>query len=201
MTYLNNAKKLLSLCAITTIAALTATAADAQYRDRDYGRRNNGPSLELYSGGNLSGDRRVITQDVPDLRVLNFDETANSLVARGSWEVCLDYNYAVRCRTYTDTEIPNLESFRARISSVRFKGGGNYGYDNGYGNNNGGNNYGGSRPVRGSNVTFYPGVINGYSNTQSSANDFCRRQGQREAVYYSGRYSSSTNGLEDVLCR
>ncbi len=105
--------RILALTGLATLAS--APAAEAQRFDRSR------PSITLYAGTDFRGQAVTITGDVPDLRQLNFDEAAGSLVARGDWQVCLDPNYGSRCRTYSDS-IPNLESFKGRISSIRYVG-------------------------------------------------------------------------------
>jgi len=200
----SNMRKTLAIGAMAATLTIFAAPSIAQVYQPYSPAPRRGPSLELYSGFNFTGERRIITQDNPDLRSINFDDAAHSLVANGDWEVCLDYNYAVRCRTY-NSQIPNLESFRARISAVRYVGrggqGGGYGggFGGGYGGGYGGGQYVG-QPSRGNASTFYPGTISGYRNDQNGANDFCRRQGHSVALFFGG--DNRVNGrLEDVLCR
>ena len=192
---------LLALTGLATLAS--APAAEAQRFDRDR------PSITLYAGTDFRGQAVTITSDVPDLRQLNFDEAAGSLVARGDWQVCLDPNYGSRCRTYSDS-IPNLESFKGRISSIRYVGRGssiNPGPGGGYGPGGGfGPGYGGGTPPRytgqttsGRATVFFPGSIpQGQFGSRNDANQFCRDQGLRDAAY-SGQ--DRNGNLEDVLCR
>lgn len=199
---------ILALTGLATLAS--APAAEAQRFDR--GR----PSITLYAGTDYRGQAVTITGDVPDLRQLNFDEAAGSLVARGDWQVCLDANYGSRCRTYSDS-IPNLESFKGRISSVRYIGrggfvnpgpGGGYGPGGRYGPPGGGygpgSGYGNPPRYNGQTTTgratvFFPGTITqGQFGGRTDANQFCRDQGLRDAVY-SGQ--DRNGNLEDVLCR
>jgi hypothetical protein len=204
--------KKIALTALVAIATL-ATIVPAEAQRRGGG---GGPSLTLFTGVDYREQSIVITDNVADLRSINFDEAAGSLVARGEWQVCLDANYSSRCRIYSDA-IPNLESFRGRISSVRYMGNGNNGWSgNGGGGNHGGGWTGGGgwqsgggngnnipryngQATTGRSTVFYPGsVTNGYSNNSVSADDFCRAQGNRSSVYA----SQDRNGnLEDVLCR
>ena len=202
---------------LTALAALslvaTAVPAEAQRRG------NNGASLTLFTGVDYREQSVVITNDIADLRSINFDEAAGSLIARGDWQVCLDANYSSRCRIYSDS-VPNLESFRGRISSVRFMGNGNNGGSWGNGNNGGGwgggtgggwgngsgNGGWGNNPPRyngqvtpGRFTVFYPGSIgSGYNNSSRSADDFCRAQGNSSSVYAG---QDRIGNLEDVLCR
>ncbi len=187
---------LLALTGLATLAS--APAAEAQPFDR--GR----PSITLYTGTDFRGQAVTITSDVPDLRQLNFDEAAGSLVARGDWQVCLDHNYGSRCRTYSDS-IPNLESFMGRISSIRYVGRGSS-LDprpgGGFGPPGGGfgtpPRYNG-QTTSGRATVFFPGTITqGQFGGRNDANQFCRNQGLREAVY-SGQ--DRNGNLEDVLCR
>jgi hypothetical protein len=201
---MNKKIALIALVAITSLASVVP--AEAQRRG------GGGPSLTLYTGVDYREQSVVITGDVPDLRSINFDEAAGSLVARGEWQVCLDANYSSRCRIYSDA-IPNLESFRGRISSVRYMGDGRNG--GGYGGGYGGGGYGGggysgggygNNPPRyngqattGRSTVFYPGSLdNGYNN-RVSADDFCRAQGHRGGAVYAGQDRSGN--IEDVLCR
>jgi hypothetical protein len=203
-----------ALVALATVAAVVP--AQAQFQRRG----GNQPSLTLFTGVDYREQSVVISSNVADLRTINFDEAAGSLVARGNWQVCLDANYSSRCRIYSDA-VPNLESFRGRISSVRYMGEGNsggYGNNGGYGNGGYGNGgygnggYGngggyGNQPPRyngqattGRSTVFYPGTVSngGYNNGTQNANEFCRAQGNSSSVYA----GQDRNGnLEDVLCR
>jgi len=187
---------LLALTGLVTLAS--APAAEAQRFDR--GR----PSITLYTGTDFRGQAVTITSDVPDLRQLNFDEAAGSLVARGDWQVCLDPNYGSRCRTYRDS-IPNLESFKGRNSSIRSVGrgssldprpGGGFGPPGGgFGNPP---RYTG-QTTTGRATVFFPGPISqSQFGGRTDASQFCRDQGLRDAVY-SGQ--DRNGNLEDVLCR
>ena len=180
---------------IISAALISATLFNSAYADdfRQGGRRQ--PQLVLFAGKDFRGESVVINRNNPDLRSINFDEKAWSLVATGKWEVCLDPNYGVRCRTY-EGRVDHLESFKGRVSSVRFVG---WGDNDGYG----------TRPdyprpdyprfngTRGSATTFYAGTINGYDANKSSADAFCRAQGNNYSVYYDG-YGRT---LQDVLCK
>jgi hypothetical protein len=192
------------------LAAMVAVATMASVVPAEAQRRGGGgASLTLYTGVDYREQSVVITSDIPDLRSINFDEAAGSLVARGEWQVCLDANYSSRCRIYSDS-IPNLESFRGRISSVRFMGNGNNGWGNndgygeGYGNYGGNNGWGNNTPryngqaTSGRSTVFYPGSVTSNGRYNVSADDFCRAQGNRSSVYA----GQDRNGnLEDVLCR
>jgi hypothetical protein len=205
--------KKIALTALVAMATL-ATVVPAEAQRRGGG---SGPSLTLFTGVDYREQSVVITSNIADLRTINFDEAAGSLVARGEWQVCLDANYSSRCRIYSDA-IPNLESFRGRISSVRYMGNGNNGgYGGGYGGGNSGGGWGngghggwGNTPPRyngqattGRSTVFYPGSVSqgnngGYNNGSQNADQFCRAQGNNSSVYA----GQDRNGnLEDVLCR
>jgi hypothetical protein len=178
------------------VAALVAVTSLTSVMPAEAQRRGGQPSLTLFTGVDYREQSIVITRDVADLRTLNFDDAAGSLIARGDWQVCLDPNFTSRCRTYSDS-IPNLASFRGRISSVRYLGGGPGGDDRGR------NDYS-SRPyvgqaVSGRSTIFYPGqVSSSFDRSPQAADNFCRSQGNGLAVYF----SQDRNGnLEDVLCR
>lgn len=187
----SNAYFLISTLLLGSIVSSSALADE--YRQGG-GRRQ--PQLVLFAGKDFRGESVIINRDNPNLRTINFDEKAWSLVATGKWEICLDPNYGVRCRTY-EGRVDHLESFKGRVSSVRFVGWGDEGH-----NNYGGNDYN-PRPdyrgngVKGSATTFYAGSINGYDANKTSADAFCRAQGNGYSVYYGG-YGQS---LQDVLCK
>lgn len=178
------------------LLATTALPAQAQYRG---GYEGGGRSLTMFTGVDYRGQSVTITEDIANLARINFDEAAGSLIARGQWQVCLDPDYGSRCRTYQD-RVPNLESFRGRISSVRYLGGRGRGGDR-FDDDR-------SRPSRGydGQVTtgrssvFYPGRVQVDKNwgRPPTADDFCRIQGHREALH-SGR--DGDGDLQDVLCR
>lgn len=182
---------------LITLVSLISTSVLAQ----NFGRARTGEII-LYSGVNFTGERKVINRDIANLQSINFDEAAGSLVAYGEWQVCLDPNYGSRCRIYSN-EVPNLESFKGRISSVRFMGRGNNYSNNAnrrddYGNNGNYNNHNSRNTPSsvGRSSVFYPGQIGNVRASQSNANDFCREQGQSYAAFYSGDPI-----LEDVLCK
>lgn len=178
---------------LITLVSLISTSVLAQ----NFGRARSG-ELVLYSGVNFTGERKVINRDIANLQSINFDEAAGSLVAYGEWQVCLDPNYGSRCRIYSN-EVPNLESFKGRISSVRFMGrGNNYSQNDNRRDDYGQNDNYNTRvnPTVGRSSVFYPGQIGNVRASQSSANDFCRSQGQSYAAFYSG-----STILEDVLCK
>ncbi|MEN9873288.1 MAG: hypothetical protein RL186_185 [Pseudomonadota bacterium] len=180
------------------ILLLTTTAlpAHAQYRG---GREGGGRSLTLFTGVDYRGQSVTITEDIAHLARINFDEAAGSLIARGQWQVCLDPNYGSRCRTYQD-RVPNLESFRGRISSVRYLGDrGRDRFDDRNDKDRLPQPYQGQVTSGRSNV-FYPGRVQVGSNwgQPPTADDFCRIQGHRDAAYFS---RDRDGDLEDVLCR
>jgi hypothetical protein len=185
---------------LTALVVLTSSAsAYAQRFER------NRPTITLFTGLNYTGQSITLSADSANLRDQNFDEAAGSLMARGDWQVCLDPLYGTRCRVYNEG-IPDLRSFRGRISSVRYVGRGSMVDPRTGGGYNGPPSGGFLNPPRysgqatqGRATVFFPGSIQlGPSGNRMDANQFCREQGLREAVYV-GQDSSAT--LEDVLCR
>lgn len=188
----NKAISLVISTLLISSVSLSSAVAD-EYRQGGGGRRQ--PQLVLFAGKDFRGESVVINRDNPNLRSINFDEKAWSLVATGKWEVCLDPNYGVRCRTY-EGRVDHLESFKGRVSSVRFVGWGENNYTQPRPDYNPRPDYSGAG-VRGSSSTFYAGSINGYDANKSSADAFCRAQGNSYSVYYGG-YGQN---LQDVLCK
>jgi hypothetical protein len=172
----------------TFLAAIVVLAVSAPAHAQRFERSR--PTITLFAGLNYTGQSITLSADSANLRDQNFDETTGSLVARGDWQVCLDPLYGTRCRTYSEA-IPDLRSFRGRISSVRYVGRGSIvdprpggGYN---GPPSGGTptppHYGG-QATQGRATVFFPGSIQlGRSGMRMDANQFCRDQGLREAVY------------------
>lgn len=169
---------------------IIANSANAQgWRENN----NNGrPNVTLFNDKDFQGERRFITNDIPDLTIMDFNDRTKSLIAQGNWEICEDPYYR-KC-VIISGENRALGNMHRKISSIRYVGG----------NNNGNrpdrpNRYEG-RPVAGINSTFYPNYVDGYRNNQRDADDFCRSQGKNGAIAF-GSVSMSYDRLGDVLCR
>jgi hypothetical protein len=86
-------------------------------------------AIVLYGEEGLSGEKVVITDDVPDLQLIaareSFDGTANdfarSLQAEGVWEVCMDAGFETDCLT-VEGAVGFLGERAASVSSVRYVG-------------------------------------------------------------------------------
>ncbi|MCC7033293.1 MAG: hypothetical protein IT179_10725 [Acidobacteria bacterium] len=79
-----------------------------------------GPSITLYRGSGYTGEQRVITSAVSDLRSFGFDNAAQSVrVNGGPWQLCEDTRFR-DCRTVT-SDLANLSSIglSRRVSSAR----------------------------------------------------------------------------------
>lgn len=80
-----------------------------------------GVGLELFASVRFQGDRRVLTNEVPDLRRVGFNDRTSSIRLGQSqaWEVCVETNYR-GCRVI-NTDWPDLSGLgmTRRISSVR----------------------------------------------------------------------------------
>ena len=79
-------------------------------------------SITLYNDGNFSGGNRTLTDSVPHLGALNFNNTASSVrVTAGRWELCDFSNYAGHC-VIVSADVGKLGSLNLqdRVSSVRF---------------------------------------------------------------------------------
>ena len=91
--------------------ALLLVAADVQAQ-----------SITLYNGGHYSGGSRTLTDSVPLLGALSFNNKASSVrVTSGTWELCVDPGFGGRC-VIVRTDIPRLGTLNLndKISSVRF---------------------------------------------------------------------------------
>jgi hypothetical protein len=85
------------------------------------GGRGGSQGLELYAGLRYSGQRIVVTEEVSNLRRVNFNDRASSLrVPRGEvWEICVNADFD-DCRI-VDGDVPDLGpvGLNREISSVR----------------------------------------------------------------------------------
>ncbi|MCC7181244.1 MAG: hypothetical protein IT177_22900 [Acidobacteria bacterium] len=84
-----------------------------------------GPSAVLYRGTGYTGEERVITSAVTDLRSFGFDNAAQSVrITGGAWQLCEDSRFR-DCRTVT-SDLANLSSvgLSRRVSSLRPVAGG-----------------------------------------------------------------------------
>ncbi len=165
---------------------IIANSVNAQgWRENNSGR----PSVTLYNDKDFQGERRFITNDIPDLTMMDFNDRTKSLIAQGNWEICEDPYYR-KCVIITGQNRA-LGNMHRRISSIRYIGGND--------RPDRPNRYEG-RPVNGVNSTFYPNFVEGYRNNQRDADDFCRSQGKNGAIAF-GSISTTTDRLGDVLCR
>lgn len=190
---MKNAQKIVLL----SMAALVLGSSGLSAQDWGHSKKFNRPSIILFSEKYLYGEQKNVSFDIPDLSKTGFNDNARSLIAYGKWEACTDAYFQGRCEVF-EGEYPQLGELHKKISSLRFVSG--YAPNPPYNGGHHGGGYNG-RMVRGANTYFYPGRIEGYQNSQNGAENFCENQGHREAVYYGGRYSSSQNRLEDVLCK
>jgi len=208
-------KTLTSLLAGVAVATL-AGAASAQVPYGyggypgygDYGNYGGygGQTATLYELPGFQGRSIVVNGSTNNLDDVGFNDRARSVRLTGTWKLCEDAGYRGHCET-VDGSIADLRSRGINgLSSIGpsndYGGGYPGGYPGGYGGNG----------VQGRSVVFYPGPVNnsygsvppygggnayGYGTGRRAADDFCRRMGNREAVYY----DNSGYGVSDVLCR
>ena len=177
---------LMSIGIISSLAIGAQTVNAQGWRENNSGR----PSVTLFNEKDFQGERRFITNDIPDLTMMDFNDRTKSLMAQGNWEICEDPYYR-KCVVISG-ENRALGNMHRKISSIRYVGGNN-------GHPDRPNRYEG-RPVAGINSTFYPNFIDGYRNNQRDADDFCRSQGKNGAIAF-GSINMSFDKLGDVLCR
>lgn len=100
---------------ITLIAAIAMLGLTAAAQSQ--------PRLELYDNSQFRSVSVTLTRDIPDLKAVNFNNRARSLIATGRWELCQFAHYGGNCRIYegSHSEIPGFGNY---FSSARFVGGG-----------------------------------------------------------------------------
>lgn len=78
-------------------------------------------TLNLYAGPNFNGDRREVTQDVPNLFQAGWSVTTGSLSLGGfgMWQVCDGMNFSGNCRTVSGAMSVAAGDRPLRIGSVR----------------------------------------------------------------------------------
>ncbi len=81
----------------------------------------NAPSLRLFAETGFGGDARRLDRGVENLGTMTFNDKAQSMIAEGRWEVCLDARYAGGCRV-VQGRVSDMGDWNARVSSVRYLG-------------------------------------------------------------------------------
>ena len=163
----------------------------------------------LYELPAFLGRSVVVNGSTGNLADIGFNDRARSVRLNGTWRLCEDAGFRSRCETMSGS-IPDLSGRGINgLSSLQPVDTG--GYPGGYPGS-----YPGGGAVSGRLVIFYPGPVSsnysygagqpygygggnayGYGVGKRGADAFCRRMGNREAVYY----DSANNTLQDVLCR
>lgn len=172
------------------------------YPGYDYGGYG-AQTATLYELPGFQGRSIVVNGSTNNLDDLGFNDRARSVRVTGTWKLCEDAGYRGHCETITGSV--------ADLRSRGINGLSSIGPSNDYGGYPGG--YGGGG-VQGRSVVFYPGSVSnsydarppwgygggnayGYGTDRRAADAFCRRMGNREAVYY----DNTGGSLSDVLCR
>ena len=75
----------------------------------------------LYSGAHYSGHYLTVRHNIPDLRQYGFNDRADSLHARGRWQICSKTRYRGRCATVRGSD-PYLGRLTGEVSSIRYLG-------------------------------------------------------------------------------
>ena len=75
----------------------------------------------LYSGAHYSGNYLTVRHNIPDLRQYGFNDRADSLHARGRWQICSKTRYRGRCATVRGSD-PYLGRLTGEVSSIRYLG-------------------------------------------------------------------------------
>ena len=75
----------------------------------------------MFADSYYRGGSRALSNDVRDLRSMDFNDAISSLRIRsGSWQVCEDADFRGRCMTFDhDVDALDAQGFNDRISSVR----------------------------------------------------------------------------------
>ena len=163
----------------------------------------------LYELPGFLGRSVVVNGSTGNLSDIGFNDRTRSVRLSGTWRLCEDAGFRSRCETMSGS-IPDLSQRGiSGLSSLQPVDTGGYP-----------GSYPGGGAVSGRLVIFYPGPVSsnygagqpygggqpygygggnayGYGVGKRGADAFCRRMGNREAVYY----DSAGNTLQDVLCR
>ena len=78
-------------------------------------------SAVLYSGTHYRGHYLTVRHSIPDLRQYGFNDRADSLHARGRWQVCSKTHYRGKCATVRGSD-PSLGRLTGKVSSIRYVG-------------------------------------------------------------------------------
>jgi len=75
----------------------------------------------LFSGNHYGGHHIIIRHNVTDLRRYGFNDRAQSMHARGRWQVCTKVNYRGRCHIVRGSD-PLLGRLNGNVTSLRYLG-------------------------------------------------------------------------------
>ena len=76
----------------------------------------------MYSSAKFSGSRVSFDQDVSNLRQVNMNDRADSIVIHhGTWEFCVDADFRGQCVTYAPGRYERLGAMGSILSSARRK--------------------------------------------------------------------------------
>lgn len=75
----------------------------------------------LFSGSYYSGQFMTVRHNIADLRQYGFNDRADSLHARGRWQICSEAHYRGQCATVRGSD-PYLGRLTGRVSSIRYIG-------------------------------------------------------------------------------
>jgi hypothetical protein len=75
----------------------------------------------LFSGNYYRGHSMTIRHNVPNLRSYGFNDRAESMHARGRWQVCSKVNYRGRCHIIRGSD-PHLGRLGGDVTSLRYLG-------------------------------------------------------------------------------
>lgn len=170
------------------------------YPGYGYGGYGN-QTATLYELPGYQGRSVVINGSTTNLDNIGFNDRTRSVRLSGTWSLCEDADFRSRCVTLSGS-VPDLaRSGISGLSSLQPVA------------DNGDNGYPGGGAVQGRTVVFYPGPVSsnygaspygygggnayGYGTGKRAADNFCRRMGNRDAVYY----DNTGSVLQDVLCR
>ena len=180
---------------LATAGLVTGVAlADRGHGAGGHDRHRDQFRAEVYVDPDFRGRSLSLYEPVSNMSRLRFNDTISSIRLTGRWEICSDPNFTGRCRILNNSD-RRLSHIRMtdNISSIRPL------------HNRGGPRFGDrhrrSEFLSGSDVVFYPAPTGRRGNRvrshRVSANEFCRRQGHRRAVYS----NRSSRHLTDILCQ
>lgn len=106
-----------------SISSIRAASRDNRAEPGSQGNQGTQPArgdVELFTGGNFSGARFPVSQDMTTFDQGGFNDKIGSIIVNaGQWEMCIDANYRGSCSVFGPGRYAGLGGMTNQLSSIR----------------------------------------------------------------------------------